>query len=365
MLRGSAGRTRLAVVLTFFLLACVAAQAASMFTTERQVTKVADGVYVIRHKDPARGWVNGNSTVIVGQRGVFVVDPPQTPSATREDIAQIRQWTDKPVLYLLNTHWHTDHNGGNHEYLKAFPGVAIVAHRETRVMEDAYNPTVEKNWSSNVAQLRDNINQQAQTGMGPQGKPLTAEQKARIPERLAEADQLDRDGKEYVYQPPTLMFDGDLTVDLGGREVQVRHLGRGNTGGDAIAYLEKEKILATGDLLVYPVPYTFDGYPTEWVQTLDAMGRLEADTVVPGHGPVFHDKNYLYQVRDLMKSVIAQVDNQFRKNPDVSLEEVRKAMDMSAFRMKMAGDDEITLANFDGIIGQGFVELVYHERKAR
>ena len=367
MLRRSAQRIRLGVApwLAVLLLASVPAQAASMFTTEREVTKVAEGVYVIRHQDPARGWVHGNTTVIIGARGVFVVDSTQTARAAREDIAQIRQWTNKPVLYVLNTHWHTDHNGGNDEYLRTFPALTILAHRETRAMEDAYNPSAKKNWASNVSQMRDNINKMAQTGMSPMGKPLTAEQKARIPERLAQADQLDRDGEEYVYQAPTLMFDSDLTVDLGGREVQVMHPGRGNTGGDAIVYLGKEKLLATGDLLVYPVPFTFDGYPREWVQTLDTMGRLEADTIVPGHGPILHDKSYLFQVRDLMKSVIAQVDEQFRKNDDVSLEEVRKTLDVSVFRSKMAGGDEVTLANFDGIIVQRFVELVYYERKAR
>lgn len=337
----------------------------AMFSSERQVTKITDGVYVIRHKDPARGWVHGNTTVIIGQRGVFVVDSTQTPRAAREDIAQIRQWTDKPVAYVLNTHWHTDHNGGNHEYLQAFPGAAIVAQVETRAMEDEYNPTVAADWPKNVEQLRAMLKKQAETGMSPAGRPLTAEEKARIPSQLAEADQLEQDGKEFVYQAPTLMFDHELTLDLGGREVQVKYLGRGNTAGDAIAYLPKEKLLATGDLLVYPVPYTFDGYPSEWVQTLNVLEQMDAATIVPGHGPIQRDKTYLRNVRDLMKSVIEQVNQQFRKNPEVSLEEVTKAVDLKAFRDKFAGSDEVAARNFDYIIGHNFVEFAYHERKAK
>jgi cyclase len=80
---------------------------------ERQVTKLADGVYEIQHKNSNDGNVNGNTTVIIGDREVFVVDSCYLPSAAREDIAQIRQWTDKPVSYLLNTYFHNDHNNGN------------------------------------------------------------------------------------------------------------------------------------------------------------------------------------------------------------------------------------------------------------
>lgn len=84
----------------------------SIFSKERVVTKLAEGVYTIRHIDPYPGWVHGNTTVIIGEREVFVVDSTQLFSSALEDISQIRKWTDKPVRYLLNTHWHQDHNGG-------------------------------------------------------------------------------------------------------------------------------------------------------------------------------------------------------------------------------------------------------------
>src|SRR4029077_5840059 len=87
---------------------------------QRQVTQLADGVYAIQHAVPNGGNASGNSTVIIGDRQVFVVDSGYLPSQAREDIAQIRQWTNKPVAYLLNTHSHNDHNNGNRAYLEAF-----------------------------------------------------------------------------------------------------------------------------------------------------------------------------------------------------------------------------------------------------
>ena len=62
----------------------------------------------------------------------------------------------------------------------------------------------------------------------------------------------------------------------------MKFLGRGNTGGDAVVYLPKEKIVIAGDLVVYPIPYVYDGYPSEWIQTLQNLGQLDADTIVPG-----------------------------------------------------------------------------------
>ena len=83
---------------------------------------------------------SGNTTVIIGDREVFVVDSTYRPSLAREDIAQIRQWTDKPVRYLLNTHFHDDHNNGNKTYMDAFPSLAIVAQEETKKDMDLIDP---------------------------------------------------------------------------------------------------------------------------------------------------------------------------------------------------------------------------------
>src|SRR5579859_7776790 len=80
---------------------------------ERQVTPLANGVYEIQHEP------NGNTTVIIGDRQVLVVDSCFLPSAAREDISQIRKWTDKPVSFVVNTHFHNDHNLGNRIYMDA------------------------------------------------------------------------------------------------------------------------------------------------------------------------------------------------------------------------------------------------------
>jgi len=341
------------------------ATADSVETSQRQATRIVDGVYTIRHKDPFPGWVNGNTTVIVGSREVFVVDSCQMPSEAREDIAQIRRWTDKPVRYLLNTHWHTDHNGGNHEYLTAFPSLAIIAHVETRKLMDGNGPRVPTLWLKDAATSRTTLNHRLETGKGRDGKSLTETQREDATAKLALLNRISDDAKAFVYEAPTLTFDQDLIVDLGGLEVEVKYLGRANTAGDAVVYLPAQRILATGDIVVHPIPYAFDGYPSDWIRTLTALTELRADTIVPGHGEILHDKQFIYELIDTMKSVVAQVDQQFLRNPDVGPDEVKKAVDLKVPRQRLAGNDQLNGRFFDASIADSFVELAYHERKQR
>ena len=275
--------------LVVLLLAAGPAFADSADNNQRQVTKLADGVYSIQHKNLNDGTVNGNTTVIVGDREVFVIDSCYLPSSAREDIAQIRQWTDKPVGYLLNTHFHNDHNNGNKTYLDAFPSLAIIAQVETKKDMDLIQPgnieRMPKQIAATIAAWKQ--------GKDQRGRTLTEDEKKQVQELLPGLEQRETEFKTLVYQPPTLTFTDKLDINLGNRDVQVMHLGRGNTPGDTIVYLPKEKILVAGDLLVHPVPYAYDGYPAEWVQTLRNMSQLDAEIIVPGHGPVLHGKAYL------------------------------------------------------------------------
>ncbi|HEY2019380.1 MAG TPA: MBL fold metallo-hydrolase [Bryobacteraceae bacterium] len=346
------------------LLACsIAAGLSFGSTNERQVTKLAEGVYAIQHKNSIDGNVNGNTTVIIGDREVFVVDSCYLPSAAREDIAQIRQWTDKPVGYLLNTHFHNDHNNGNRAYLDAFPSLAIVAQEETRKDMDLIQPgnieRIPKRYAAAIEAFRQ--------GKDQRGRTLSEDEKKQAQELLPGLEQVVTAFKSMVYQPPTLTFSDKLDIDLGNREVQVRHLGRANTAGDAIVYLPKEQILAAGDVLVHPVPYTYDGYPAEWSETLRRMAQLDVKTIVPGHGPILHDKTYLLLVADLIKSAVEQVRAQIRKlgfAGSHSLDEIKAGVDLAPFRRKFAGEDQDIGAAFDANSSY-LVKLAFNEAALR
>jgi len=328
-------------------------------SARRQVTKLADGVYSIEHGDLHDGNVNGNTTVIMGDREVFVVDSCYLPSLAGEDIAQIRKWTDKPVAYLLNTHFHNDHNNGNRTYLDAFPSLAIIAQEETKKDMDLIQPgNVERAPRQLAATIA-----AFQQGKAPNGRALTDDEKKQVRELLPGMERREAELKTLVYQSPTLVFTDKLDIDLGNRSAQVKHLGRGNTPGDAIVYLPKEKILIAGDLLVHPIPYTYDGYPAEWSQTLEKMAQLDVEVIVPGHGQVLHGKAYLNLVTDLLKSSVDQMQARIRQigHPGFhSLDDVKSSVDLTPFRNKFAGDDRQLQAEFDDMAAH-LVKITFSE----
>ncbi|MGH9704042.1 MAG: MBL fold metallo-hydrolase [Candidatus Acidiferrales bacterium] len=355
----------LPILLLVLSIAGKPARADGIFSPERQLTELAEGIYEIRHQDPYPGWVNGNTTVIIGEREVFVVDSCSMSADAREDIEQIRKWTNKPVRYLLNTHWHQDHNAGNKDYVDAFPAVAIIARRETREMIEASRMTVPLDIARDATAAQKQLQQSLETGKGADGKPLTDAQKEEFKAKLTRVQRLFEEAKIYAAQLPTVEFDREMKIDLGNREVQVKYLGRGNTAGDALVYLPKEKIVVTGDLLVHPVEYAFDGYPADWIETLQQIRKLDTEIIVPGHGEILRDKVYLDQMIEVMKYIVAQVHEQFRHNSDASLEDVKKAIDLKPYRQRILGDDKQAGAFFDYSMGTKFVELAYYEAKQR
>src|SRR5438270_8425785 len=97
-----------------------------------ELTKVVDGVYAAIRTEPPGLTVNANSVFIVNQDDVVVVDTTLTPGTASEVLRALRQLTNKPVKYVINTHWHDDHLMGNQVFRDAYPGVQFIAHQRTR-----------------------------------------------------------------------------------------------------------------------------------------------------------------------------------------------------------------------------------------
>src|SRR5258708_7931347 len=331
--------------------------------TERKVTKLADGVYEIEHREGG----GGNTTVIIGDRQVLVVDTCFLPSAAREDIAQIRQWTDKPVSFVLNTHFHNDHNFGNRMYMDAFPAVTIIAQVETKKDMDRFGPGSLQREEKDSYGNQQALQKMLATGKLPDGRPLSEDNKKEVKAELVRLPKVIEELGGVQFQSATLTFDRGFSIDLGNREVQVKFLGRGNTPGDAVAYLPKEKIVIAGDLVDYLLPNVYDGYPAEWIQTLQSLAQLDANTIVPGHGPILHDKTYIYLLRDLMQSAVDQVNEKLKQTAPAmfqTVENVKGSVDLTAFRQRFAGNDAELAAAYDQVSAR-LVKLVFDEARLR
>jgi glyoxylase-like metal-dependent hydrolase (beta-lactamase superfamily II) len=344
------------------------AHADTVNTREQQVRQLAPGIYTIRHADPTDDFPDGNTTVVIGEREVLVVDTNYLPSSADADIALIRSWTDKPVRWVLNTHWHNDHVGGNHNYRLAWPGAEVVAHDETRRMMDSRVRSYVRRFiapDSTFGRQREALRRTAETGLDDKGASVDGAARATAAASLARLERARAEFSSIVIEPPSVTFETGLRIDLGGRVVELKHLGRGNTGGDVVAWLPAERILVAGDLVDHPVPYAFGGYPTEWAGTLDRLAALDPVLVVPGHGEILRGKAYIERVATLLRNVRQQVNELLERNGGgFTLEEVQKAIDLSEARRAFAGDDADNIEFFDASMA-GLIRSTYAEVRAR
>lgn len=204
--------------------------------------QVGPGIYAaIDGPDHRSG---SNSGFVIGDDGVVVIDAFFNLEAAKALIGEIRRLTPKPIRYLVNTHYHLDHTGGDQAFREA--GAIIIAHRNVRGWVRTAN-------------------------IGLIGDRMTPELRSRI----------------ETLPLPDLVTDKDLTIWLGRRKVVVRTV-LGHTGGDLSVFIPDARVLFAGDLLWRRVaPNLIDGSVRQWAATdaeFAAMPDAARTTFVPGHG---------------------------------------------------------------------------------
>jgi glyoxylase-like metal-dependent hydrolase (beta-lactamase superfamily II) len=304
-----------------------------------QLEKVADGVYAAIRTDPGRNIVNGNSTIIVNDSDVVVVDATGTPATARELIAAIRAITPFPVSYLVSTHWHDDHVMGNQAFRDAFPGIQIVAHPATRDSMTTIAARNRERYLKDLAPYMDYLDKKLAKGTSEDGKPLDPARRGAMESDLRLGRRYLAEAPGFRVTLPTVMVERRLTLERGRRTIDIRFFGRGNTAGDLVVWLPRERVVATGDLVVYPTPYVFDSYPVEWARALDSLGALKARVLIPGHGPVLRDYCYPELVARALHAVVAQVDGAVVRGLD--MDSTRKVVDLERLRLEFTRDDPL------------------------
>lgn len=314
--------------------------------SEYETVNVGPGVYAFIAPESKTGIVSGNSLVVIGSTGVLVVDSTNVPSLTKKMIADIKRWTDRPVRFLVNTHWHFDHVMGNAAYREAFPDITVIATEGMRQAADVQVPAYfEQMVGPAASRTSEALRSMLTNGKRPDGSAMTEGDRAFYALELADYDAWTADVRGTPYVRPTVTFDREMTVDLGSRSVRLQFLGRGNTAGDAVVYVPDAKVIATGDLLVGPTPYASGSFLREWIGTLDALKHFDATTIVPGHGPVEHDWQHTDAVQTLLRAVVDQVDRCVARG--LNLDDTRRQIDVSSLRVKMVGSDPFRARMFD------------------
>lgn len=287
-----------------------------------RMEKVGDGVYAILHDhatldwpSETMQWPHSNVGVIIGEDGVLVVDSDYLPSRARADIALIRTVTNKPVRYLVNTHWHGDHTHGNGVYRATFPGITIVGARPNGYfisLNQARYPRAVLNPASAQHKTLAILEPILASGKDTSGRTLSVAERRRLGAIVTNLRFELVDIANVQVAPPTLLFDGELDLDLGKRRVTLHNWGRANSPADVTAYVPDQQVLFTGDIMVYPVPFTGASYPTLWIDVLRQLEQLPIKSMVPGHGIVQHDHAYTRLLRTLMETATWRMDSMLR-----------------------------------------------------
>lgn len=244
-------------------------------------TKIADGVY--HAVGTGSLVVMSNATIIEGDRDVLVVDSHVSPGgawALREELKTI---TSKPIRWVVNSHYHFDHSHGNQIY---GPEVEIIGHEFARQQILAG-----KSQDSPAREFYVGGVPAAIKGLEQRLAAATDDKTRSSIQAQLEIQRNHLEGTNAVKPtPPTMTLTQTLTLHRGSRDIRVLFLGRGHTAGDVVVYLPKERIVATGDLLVEGTSYMGDAFFTEWIQTIEALKQLDVETVLPGHGNAFKGK---------------------------------------------------------------------------
>ena len=256
---------RVSAGVLFLLLAFVAYTQNQNQPPKLTLNKVKDNLYEIEGD-------GGNVAVYVTGNGVILIDDKFAPD--HDAIMDIvRRITTQPVKYVISTHYHADHSGGNAKMYES--GAEIIS----------------------TANSRKNIVEKKQSNAPP------------------------------GVVPARIVFTDETSVFLGGKEVRAHFYGRGHTNGDAVIYFPLLKVIHTGDLMAGTTPlvdYNGGGSVVDWTKTLDGAMQLDFDTVIPGHGPITNRAG-LQAYRDNIVKLRDRVSQEIRSGK--SQAEVAKFME--------------------------------------
>ncbi|MBT3530805.1 MAG: MBL fold metallo-hydrolase [Gammaproteobacteria bacterium] len=286
--------------------AMLLAQDTIVETDSHRFQQVAEGVWFATGTGSV--FTMSNAMVLVGENDTLVVDSHVTGAAAQALLDSIPALTDKPIRYLVNSHYHFDHAHGN----QSFPeGIEIIGHEYTRiklngergnVLEESTFRSFSDPVPATIANLQRQVAAESDTS-----------RKAGLQERLRVQQEYLAAIQQVVPTPPNITLDRKMTLFQdtanGSREIQLHHFGRAHTGGDVVIYLPQEKLVFTGDMMLPGLAYMGDGHVDEWPETLEGLKTLDFDKWMPGHGPVMESRepigNFQTYLRDLWEKTSA------------------------------------------------------------
>ena len=325
--------------------------------------EISPKVHLLATPDDWYAGAIGNVILIEQSDGFILVDSGANAANGRAVVRYAKSLANKPIKAVMITHWHGDHPQGISAIRDAYPKVRIISTRGTEAgllgpasYDVGYSPDAKfDRATANLAQT--NITNYRKLLDDPSTPP---DRKERIRKAFVQFDEMTRDFTGTYIVPPTETFDHELVIKDRDVPVHMMFLGRANTEGDAVAWLPKQKIVASGDIVVSPIPFGFGSYPADWIETLGKLKALGFSTLIPGHGNPMTDASYLDRLVAAIGDIRAQVGPLAKSG--MRLDDVKKKVDYSR-SIASFGDNSRIRANlaplfFDPMTGNAYKEAL-------
>jgi cyclase len=294
-----------------------------LFTIE----KVAEGVFAALAKPAAL--TNSNAAIFVLSRDVLVVDAHSKPSAAASLIAQIKkEVTEKPVTYLVNSHFHWDHTQGDAAYKSANAKVAIIASDTTRQLMTQLQRDRLKESLDSVPGMIDTLKQRL-------SRAKTQQERDWANEHLRQLAAYQQEMKSYPLELPTVTFARTHVIKDSAGDLELAFNGKAHTAGDIQVFSPSKKVVASGDAIIGFLPNLNDGYPRPWPKTIDSVAAWKFDHIIAGHGSVQHGRDRMSQFRNYIEDLTARVEK--AKKAGTPLAELQKTVTPASLTTLQSG----------------------------
>ena len=289
---------------------------AELFTIE----KVTEGVYAALAKPQIM--TNCNAVIFVLSRDVLVVDAHSKPSAAAALLAQIKkEVTDRPVRYLVNSHFHWDHTQGDAAYKAANSKVEIIASDATKQLMGQVGRDRLKESLDSVPPMIDTLRARLVNAH-------TAQERDWANDQLRQLQAYQEEMRSFPLELPTVTFAKTHVIRDTSGDLHIEFHGRAHTAGDIQVFSPSKRAMAAGDTIIGFLPNLNDGYPRPWPKTIDSVAELKFDHIVGGHGPVQHGRARMSQFRNYIEDLTGRVER--AKKAGVPVADLQKTINTGA-----------------------------------
>jgi glyoxylase-like metal-dependent hydrolase (beta-lactamase superfamily II) len=307
------------IALFSFLIIILLISILSNAQEKSEYIEVSDNLYLITNI------TGGNVSFLVTRKGIVVVDAGSTPSNGKKIISIIKSVSNKPIKYLILSHFHGDHING----IIGFPNnVIIIAHKDLAKNNTSYNKENIDNYISTILPSY-LVNLKLQMG---EIKDKKSEEYLALKKDFDSNEEYLEDIKNIEFRNPDITFEDYYRFKIADERIMLEYTGPGHTNDNIIVKFSNHNVIHTGDLVFNKTfPYLIVDHGVDmynWIKTLDDLYKENIYTVIPGHGEI-GDKIILKEQADYFKALSKKIED--LKNSGFSLDEIKEKIDINDF----------------------------------